>query len=285
MSKSWVHHCDKQIEMAVETHRLEPPVGSCTCRKYVSLKEATNSVAIGEASWVVTKRTLVTIDICSMCGGDPEVKNCSNCRGTGLEEINGVIEHYGTDIVLVSRPMLNEKDRKSKIIRLKNNTPRKHPAIQTPRTPTIEAAHIVAAYGDGLVVDKTFADEQDAVKYHIRVHDFLVKRVWLTQDKLAKVARDRIEEYGILIQFARLLQGKDNNLTIVPEPEDNREKGEGPNEDYGWGAMRTCAFEDAQVFEEVMVKDKPSLDGQRNFEQSQARQARLAEIMRANDSR
>lgn len=282
MSASKVHYCDKQMEMAVETHRLEPPTGKCRCRKYMNIKEATEEVARGAASWVVTKRTLVTVDTCSMCEGDKEIKNCANCNGTGLEAINGVIEHYGSDIVLVSRPGLDQQQGKNKVIRVEKSTPRKHPAIQTPRTPTIEARHIVRAYVSDRSRDllnaisrggeDLYYDGMQLVEGSETTSGMKYDRDQ-TSPEQAQAIRDRIEEYGYLIKDALRYQGKDRIPTIGVEPEFSRE------EDLGCGALRTCAFEESLVFLEEMVKDKPSLDGQKNLDESNARAARLKAIM------
>lgn len=163
MSVSRVHHCDKQITMAVEEDRLTPPGGKCRCRKYISLTKATQLVQNGDATWVVKARTQVLEDVCHLCGADPEVKNCANCKGTGKEMVNAVVEEYGEDIVLVSRPLLDEKKKKHKAMLLSKQMARKKPALKTPRVPTIEAKHIVRAYVLGV-----------------------------------KAAQDRIEEYGRL---------------------------------------------------------------------------------------
>jgi hypothetical protein len=206
------------MEMAVEEHRLEPPKGKCRCRKFIPTSEATAKVAAGEATWVVLRRNVVTEDVCSMCSGDPEVKNCANCKGTGKETINGVTEEYGTDIVLVSRPQIDEKKKKNRTMRLEGGTPQKKPAIQTPRTPTIESEHIEKAYSDSLITEFV-----NGMKI----------RYWGNRDKAAQVARERIEEYGELIQDARMFQGKNRIPTITTEPANNPHTGEGRDYDYG----------------------------------------------------
>lgn len=218
MSVSRVHHCDKQMDMAVEEHRLEPPKGKCRCRKFISTAEATQKVASGEATWVVLRRRVVTTKVCRLCQADPEVKNCANCGGTGRQGTNSVIEESGIDIVLVSRPQIDEKRRKNEPMSVEGATPRKFPAIQTPRTPTIESEHIEKAYSDSLITD--------------RVNGMSI-RYWAQNNKAALVARERIEEYGRLIQDARNFQGKDRIPTIKPEPGDNPARGEGRNFDYG----------------------------------------------------
>jgi hypothetical protein len=218
MSESRVHTCKKQQEMAVEEHRLEGPGDKCRCRKYVTLTQATEMVQVGEASWVVLRRVPVSEDVCSLCEGDPEVKNCANCYGTGKEEINGFTEVYGVDVVQVSRPMLDEKKRKYKIMRSKGAT-QKLPAVKTPRTPTIESEHIENAYSDGLIRVKI--DGKLAIE-------------WVPGEKKGPlVARARIEEYGRLIYDARAFQGKDRIPTIKPEPEDNASLAQGRTFDYG----------------------------------------------------
>jgi hypothetical protein len=75
-----------------------------------------------------------------------------------------VVEDYGDDIVLVSRPPADKEEKK------RSSTL----AQKTPRVATIEMAHIGKAYSDGLTVG--------------------YPRQWTKKN----VARERIEEYGRL---------------------------------------------------------------------------------------
>jgi hypothetical protein len=101
---------------------------------------------------------------------------------------------------------------------VEGGTPGKKPAIKTPRTPTIESEHIEKAYSDSLITE------------HV---NGMKIRYWGTTDKAAQVARERIEEYGRLIQEARHFQGINRIPTIKPEPENNSTTGEGREYDYG----------------------------------------------------
>jgi hypothetical protein len=135
MSVSKLHHCPGQISIAEGTK--EPPAPNCRCRKYVGLSEATRMVKNGEASWVILKRTWEPAEaICHLCGADPEIKNCANCNGKGKEPTTAVIEDYGNDLVLISTPPADKKEKK------RSSTLAK----KTPRVATIEEEHITLAY-------------------------------------------------------------------------------------------------------------------------------------------
>jgi hypothetical protein len=135
MSVSRVHSCPQQIKVA--EGRLEPPSGKCRCRKYIGIKKATEMVKNGEASFIVLARFREGTDaVCHLCGGDKEVKKCANCFGKGTERGTIIREDYGNDIVLVSRPPADKKEKKrSSVLSLK-----------TPRVATIESEHIELAY-------------------------------------------------------------------------------------------------------------------------------------------
>jgi len=151
-------------------------------------------VKLGEASWIVTSRTEEGQEIlCRLCHGDPEVKKCANCHGHGKEIANETVEEFGNDLVLVSRPPADKKEKKRSSILSK----------KTPRTATIEINHIENAYSDGLT--KAYP------------------RQWDKKNE----ARDRIEEYGRLGRevLADLVKGY--------EPEDDPDSGTGRNFDYG----------------------------------------------------
>jgi len=225
MSESRVHHCSKQIQMAVEEDRLDAPTGKCRCRKYISIAAATKIVERGDATWLVTKRTPVLEDVCQLCGADPEVKNCANCHGTGKQDVNGVIEEYGTDIVQVSRPDLDEKKRKHRMILLKRTASQKKPAIKTPRTPTIEANHILRAYVPDIIQDIVKAvDSNTGVWDNENENGSSTAPLMYNRERttpaMAKAARKRIEDYGDMILEARAFIGPLELLAIKPEPLD-----------------------------------------------------------------
>lgn len=226
MSVSRVHYCNNQIQMAVEEDRLEAPKGKCRCRRYIPISEATQVVERGDATWAVTKRTQVLEDVCRLCGGDPEVVNCAGCRGTGKQAVNGVLEEYGTDIVLVSRPELDEKKRKHRMILIKRMADRKLPAIKTPRTPTIESKHILRAYVPDNIKDMVAAVD----RVHSGVWDnendngssnaplmYVRER---TSPAMRAQAAQRIEDYGEMIIEARAYIGPKLAAAITPEPKD-----------------------------------------------------------------
>lgn len=139
MAISKVHHCNDQIKVAED--RMEPPAKKCRCRKYVSLRVATQMVKDGEASWVVLARKYVPImEVCSLCKSDPEVKGCANCEGRGKVPGTEVIETEGEDIVLVSRLPADKREKKRSSAL----------AAKTPRVATIEEEHIELAYVYGV---------------------------------------------------------------------------------------------------------------------------------------
>jgi len=192
MSVSRVHTCKEQVKIAEGS--AWPPAPKCRCRKYISLRRATKMVKEGEASWVVTSRIEEGQEVlCRLCKGDPEFKKCASCRGTGKEIANETVEEFGNDLVLVSRPPADKKEKKRSSALAK----------KTPRTATVEMGHIQNAYSDGLT--KAFP------------------RQWDKKNE----ARDRIEEYG------RLYREMLASLIVGFEPEDDPEKGVGRGFDYG----------------------------------------------------
>jgi hypothetical protein len=139
MSVSRKHHCISQ-EM-VSQGLEEPPAKKCTCRKFIPYKKADEMVKKGEARWVVISRERgIREVICSLCGGDPEIKNCASCRGTGKRIEAAVWDTYNYDIVLVSQASADLKEKKY----------RPALALKTPRVATIESEHIERAYVYGV---------------------------------------------------------------------------------------------------------------------------------------
>jgi len=119
----------------------EPPAKKCTCRKFISYKKADEMVKRGEARWTVTGRERGTREVvCSLCGGNPEIKNCASCRGTGKHTVAAVWDTYNYDIVRVSQASADLKEKKY----------RPALAMKTPRVATIESEHIERAYVEGV---------------------------------------------------------------------------------------------------------------------------------------
>lgn len=175
MSESRLHHCVEQIKVAEE--RMEPPARKCRCKKKVSLKKATEMVKNGEASFIVINRIREAIEeVCHLCQGDPEFKNCANCHGTGKELGSIVREDYGNDIVLVSRPPADrqEKKRSSAL------------AAKTPRVATIEAKHIFLAYcGDN---DAKAKAARDRIEEYGRL--ILDARMFIGKDRIPVIVEE-----------------------------------------------------------------------------------------------
>jgi hypothetical protein len=134
---SRVHSCRGQI--AIAEGSKEPPAPKCRCRKYIDLAKATEMVKNGDASWVIISRSQEAVqETCRLCSGDPEVKNCANCRGTGKETVikTDSPRDDSNDIVLVSRVPADKRDKKRSSAL----------AMKTPRVATIEEEHITLAY-------------------------------------------------------------------------------------------------------------------------------------------
>jgi RecJ-like exonuclease len=135
MNVSKVHSCHGQEAVVLEEQ--EPPAPKCSCRLIITITEATALVRRGEAKWIVKSRVRGFREIaCSLCKGDPEVKNCAKCHGTGKQGESFVEDTPGTDIVYTSSDPVDEKERKK----------RKWLAPKTPRVATIEEEHIQLAY-------------------------------------------------------------------------------------------------------------------------------------------
>lgn len=198
MNVSKIHSCRGQEAVVLE--ESEPPAPKCNCRKIITITEATAVVKRGEAKWIVVKRKRGVREVfCSLCKGDKAIKNCAKCSGTGLQEESYVEDIPGTDIVYTSADAVDASERKK----------RKWLAPKTPRVATIESEHIERAYGDALT------------KTH--------PRRWSSKNE----ARDRIDEYGMLILEARAFVGIDKTFAIGVEPENNPKTGEGRDYDFG----------------------------------------------------
>ena len=207
MSVSRVHSCPQQIKVA--EGRLEPPSGKCRCRKYIGIKKATEMVKNGEASFIVLKRVWEgSNEICRLCAGSKEVKKCANCFGKGTEKGTLVREDYGNDIVLVSRPPADKKEKKRSSAL----------SMRTPRVATVESEHLELAYS-GSVGTKIVNGKKT--------------RVWINLRPEAQAAQDRIEEYGRLILDARMFVGPNKIPAIKDEPLNDAKAGTGRDFDYG----------------------------------------------------
>jgi len=187
MSVSRVHSCSQQIKVA--EGRLEPPSGKCRCRKYIGIKKATEMVKNGEASFIVLKRVWEGADeTCRLCGGNKEIKNCANCQGKGVEKGTLVREDYGNDIVLVSRPPADKKEKKRSSAL----------SMKTPRVATIESEHIELAYIENV------KEAQERIEEYGRL--ILDARMFIGKDRIpcigvependAKTGTGRDYDYG-----------------------------------------------------------------------------------------
>jgi hypothetical protein len=84
-----------------------------------------------------------------MCLGDPEIKKCAGCSGTGKKTVYQAVEEYGNDIVYGSAKPADKKEKKYKPTL----------AAKTPRVATVEAKHIYRAYVDNLKYAKDRIEE------------------------------------------------------------------------------------------------------------------------------
>lgn len=140
--KSLVHACHNQ-------HLGENKPFKCTCRKRISLADATKQVERGFAQWLVLSTTFVTgMETCPICQNTDTKKGCQHCKGIGEIEKTYPIVKHGSDIVLVTT---GSPDDKGFLVY--------KPVLskQTPRTATIEEEHIYRAYCDNV------ADEQERI--------------------------------------------------------------------------------------------------------------------------
>lgn len=119
----------------------EPPAKKCTCRKFIPYRKADELVKNGVAAWAVVKRERGTQEVtCPLCSGNPEVKNCAQCGGSGKIIKAVVWDTYNYDIVFVSEASVDPKEKKY----------RPALALKTPRVATIEEEHIFRAYVEDL---------------------------------------------------------------------------------------------------------------------------------------
>jgi hypothetical protein len=129
--KSLEHTCFSQ-------HLNEVKPLKCTCRKRITLAEATKMVEKGFAQWLILSTTYVTgMEPCPICQNAEIKKNCQHCKGAGEIEKTYPIRKHGNDIVLVTT---GSPDDKGMMVY--------KPVLskQTPRVATIEEEHILRAY-------------------------------------------------------------------------------------------------------------------------------------------
>lgn len=199
MSSSRVHHCPDQVKIAEGSK--EPPAAKCRCRKYYTLHKATELVRRGDASWVILRRHLEPREgTCQLCKGDPEVKNCANCQGTGKEIQTVEMVTYGEDLVLVSQTPVNSKTGRTEKKRSSAL------AQKTPRSATIEKGHMQRAY-----LDQQKEAAERIEEYGRLNRDFLVRLG----------AELRNPNTGTVFMEGR------------PEPENDAAKGQGRRYDFG----------------------------------------------------
>lgn len=209
MNVSKVHSCHGQE--AVVLQEQEPPAKKCSCRQIITITEATGLVKRGEAKWIVKTRTRGFREIaCSLCKGDPEVKNCARCHGTGKQGESFVEDIPGTDIVYTSSDPVDEKERKK----------RKWLAPKTPRVATIESEHIERAYVE--CVPEAAA----------RIEEY---GMLILKEQFRQLATGiTIEEFDAA--WKEYEESDYRSYPAVPirlEPSDNPKRGEGRNCDYG----------------------------------------------------
>ena len=137
--KSTVHTCHNQ-------HLGEQKPKKCTCRKKISLAEATKQVEKGFAQWILKgQTTTTTTEICPICSNGDTKKTCQNCKKTGEVEVSHQVKSFGTDIVLVTAGTANDDgDLVYKPVL----------ALKTPRVATVEAPHIVRAYVNNVIEEQ-----------------------------------------------------------------------------------------------------------------------------------
>lgn len=241
MRESRVHTCLHQEMVALE--KREPRLKKCRCRRYVTYADADLMVKWGEAKWVVTARERGSEErVCKLCQGGDQKSTCDVCKGTGKMNVAVVWNTYGRDIVLLAHRTKSSR-------------------VSTPRVPTIESKHILRAYvsNDSRMmvgaaqnsVGEWVEDINDAVGQGTRFQH--LENVSPAQ---ARLAAERIEEYGLMTLDARAFPGPKQCMhrpefkctrceipagakayVIGKEPEDNRKKGEGRTYDYGRGIL------------------------------------------------
>lgn len=135
--RSRLHNCFEPLLGEIQPKK-------CSCRKYVSLDEATVLVNSGMAQWIVIEwiETARKIEICNVCLNDDGLKrSCRNCLKGFTHTPVLHPKYHDRDIVITSTASIDEKNGK-KIYRSAH-------ALKTPRVATIEAAHLWRAYIKG----------------------------------------------------------------------------------------------------------------------------------------
>jgi hypothetical protein len=132
--KSTVEH------VCFSQHLNEKKPRKCTCRKRLTLAQATAKVKDGFAEWIILSTTTTTgKEPCPICAGGPTKKSCQNCDKTGEVEIAYITYKYGNDIVLVTAGTPENGKVTYRSVKSK----------KTPRVATIEKSHIERAYVSG----------------------------------------------------------------------------------------------------------------------------------------
>lgn len=175
--------------------KREPHKPRCRCRRMVDYKLADEMVKRGEAKWfVVSRERGVQEKVCGHCGGLND-ENCQVCKGTNKMQVPATWDTYTADIVLINH-------------RTKSNR------VSTSKAPTVESEHMERAYAGALT--KPMKGKS---------------REWIGEE--GREARERIEEYGLLILEARIYVGPNKTFAIGVEPPDDPKTGTGRRYDFG----------------------------------------------------
>jgi hypothetical protein len=210
-----LHHCISQEMVAQQLE--EPPAKKCTCREIIPYSKSKEMVKNREARNCVVKRERGKHSVtCTMCGGDPEVKNCAKCAGLGAIDEPVIWDTYTDHIVLVSQGAADPKEKKY----------RPALALKTPRVATIESKHIIRAYAD---------DNLDAAD---RIEEYgmliLKEQLRMLAKNISNEEFDKAwEEYTAEKEEQEHQEPPRLLVPIREEPDDNAKTGEGRRYDYG----------------------------------------------------
>jgi hypothetical protein len=232
----------------VALEKREPYLKKCHCRKFVLYSDADLMVKWGEARWVVTARERGFEErVCKLCQGGDQKSTCDVCKGTGKMNVGVVWNTYGQDIVLLAHRTKSSR-------------------VSTPRVPTIESKHILRAYVSN--ESRQLVGEAQNAAGEWAEDEFIAgtanaapgtaglgtrfQHLESVSPEQARMAAERIDEYGLLTLEARAFPGPrkcmhrpefkcircdvpagERLYVIGKEPEDNKDKGEGRTYDYG----------------------------------------------------
>src|SRR6266436_7664118 len=188
MSECRVHSCVFQQRVVSNQLAVPNAVKNCRCREVVILTEAELQVKCGEANWIVVARNKETQEKpCDICGGGDTKASCHNCKGTGKVQKVVIQSALGRDIVLVPH------EGKTK-------------TVSTPRVPTIESKHILRAYvsNDSRAL---VAAIQNGAEQSDFDDDLVFIPLGYVGPEQRERAKERINEYGLLILEARSIPG------------------------------------------------------------------------------